>query len=189
MAVASEHPVTGKDVAKLFNEVVIDEILDGIYHADNVPMDDIYQCVPTEMLGTLSSIERPEDLGPSGTGCDAMVLYNELVRLTTILTRVGHFTWVRTYNTNGVIAIQNQMEGDVLLNSSYVRTLATVDPDHTVKSEAPIQAFSISSLFGKLIDAWAASDRHSEDFRLDLCHSVCHVVCYSNCNCDCNCYK
>lgn len=189
MAVVSGDKVSGKDVAELFNSVVIDGILDGVYHAGNIPMDGIYQCIPTDILGTLSSIPRAKDVGPSGTACDAMQLYNELVRFTTALTRVGSFTWVRTYNTNGNIAIQNQMSGRALFSSAYVRSLATVSDDHGIKSENGIKAFDIQTLLSKLIDAWEKSDRYVHNARLDLCHSVCHVVCHSDCDCYCQCYK
>lgn len=189
MAVQAENIVKQSDVAKLFNDVIVETILKDAYHSGNIPMDEQYQCIPTDILGNIDSVERAGDIGPAETTISASSLYNELVRLTTALTRVGTFTWVRTYNTNGNIEIQNEMSGKALFNTSYIRSLAAVNSDHGIVAESIVRVFNINTLLSNLLAAWENTERYEHNERLDLCHSVCHVVCYSDCYCNSSCYK
>ena len=189
MALRVDGRITDSDIADAFNTTVIDTILAGAYHADNIPMDGSYQCIPSNRLGTLSSVQRAQNLGPAETVVNAQNLYNELVRLTTLMTRVGTFTWIRTYNTDGVISITGQKSGKALFNTSAVMSLATVSGSHNVKAENIISVVGLNTLLSNLLTAWQNSPHPSSDERLDLCHSRCHSDCYSDCNCNSSCYK
>lgn len=187
MAISSNSPIIPSEINSGFSNAVIATILSGAYDINNVPRDGIYECIQSSRLGNRNSIPTP-NVGSSGEIISAAKLYNDLVSITTVLTRVGTFSYVRTYQYNYTTTTVFSASGKALFTADYIRSLAAVsNPD--ISTDKVISANNINVLFANLLTAWNNTSKHHNVITNATCHSDCHSDCYSDCYSDCDCYK
>jgi hypothetical protein len=150
-------------------------------------MDGSYEMVPSNILAPLSSVSSPS-VGVTGNVINALTIYNNLVAVTNDLTRVGTWTYIRTYNDNGSVTTQRQANGKALYTSAYKKTI-TNPANADVASGKTIKVSSLNQLFANLLSAWNATAKYVNNKRVDLCHSNCHSNCHSDCHSNSTCYK
>lgn len=187
MAMTVDTVITTGVINNDFISQVKNTILSGVNHSGNVPMDGSYEMVPASILGALSSVPNPS-VGVKDGAISASQIYNNLVEVTRILTRVGTWTYTRTYNTNGNISVQHSGSGRALFNSNYIKSLPAV-ANGGVALDGIISIRSINTLFANLLAAWRSANKHNNVKRVDLCHSRCHSNCHSDCHSKSSCYK
>ena len=199
MAVTSNNIINPNDIIRGFTEAVVNTILEDAYDINNPPMDGTNYCIEQDRLGDKNSIVIP-DVGIRGAKVNASSIYNTLVAITTTLTRVGTFSYIRRYRTTTLIAsttvegqyttqetnnIVYQTSGTAFFTESYIRSLASVSNSNVV-SNAIISATGIQALFNNLASAWERTNRHNNVIDLQDCHSDCNCYtgrCYSSTNC------
>jgi len=187
MAITTNDIITIDDIHNGFTELVMNTILENAYDIDNVPMDGSYYCIQPDRLGSKASLPTP-NAGLKGTGISAINLYNNLVALTTVLTRVGTFSYVRTYQINRTVHTQFTLSGKALFTESYIKTLSAVTNDDVVSGKV-ISSAGINNLFANLLAAWTNTEKHHNEITNNLCHSNCHSNCHSDCHVNSSCYK
>ena len=199
MAVTSNSIINPNDIISGFREAVVNTILENAYDINNPPMDGTNYCIQQDRLGDKNSIVIPS-IGISGAKVNALNIYNTLVSITTTLTRVGTFSYVRRYRTTTLIAsttvegeyrteetnnIAYQTSGTAFFTESYIKSLASFSNDNIV-SNAIISATGIQALFNNLAVAWRNTNRHNNVISIQDCHSDCNCytgTCYSSTNC------
>ena len=192
--ITSGNVVTIKTINDVFTETVVDVILNNAYDINNAPVDKYsgktYKCIQDGRLGDKNDLPVV-NAGISGTIVTAMELYNNLVSMTTILTRVGTFTYVRRYRSSndGVdsYTTQKTVKGKALFNDSYIKTLKSFT--NPVTSNSIISADTINTLIANLLTAWKDTNRHANSKTVTLCHTDCHTDCHNDCNANDDCYK
>lgn len=187
MAINSKEIVAINDITNGFTNTVMNVILANAYDINNVPMDGSYYCIEPDRLGNIQNLPKP-NIGAKNTLVSAINIYNNLVALTTVLTRVGTFSYVRTYGVNSSRRTDYTLSGKALFNASYVKTLANV-PNDGVLSDKVITSADINTLFANLLSSWSNTAKHHNSISNNLCHSNCHNNCHSDCNNDSDCYK
>lgn len=187
MAIATGSAITPADITNGFVSAVKDVILANAYDINNVPMDGQTHCIEPERLGNKNHLPTPS-VGVSGGPMIASQLYDNLCYVTTVLTRVGTFSYVRTYQYDNDRRVEFQLSGKALFTDAYARSLASVT-NPGVASGQVISAAGLNSLFVNLLDAWNRTSKHHNNKENHCCHSNCHNDCYSDCHGNCNCYK
>lgn len=183
----AENPITTGAINSDFITQIKNVILNGANHSGNVPMDGSYEMVPSSILAALSSVPDPS-VGFKDGPISASQIYNNLVEVTRILTRVGTWSYTRTYRTNTTVEVQASGSGKALFNSSYIRTLPSV-ANAGVAVDSVMSVSSLNRFLANLLSAWNSANKYHHVTQLDLCHSDCHNVCHSNCYSKSACYK
>lgn len=188
MGYASNNNITTGDICNAFTNQVYDVILNGAADINNVPRDGGYVCIQTARLGNKNTLPRPSIPAAGGDTINALQIYENLVSITTVLTRVGTWSYLRTYGVNKGTRVDCQRSGKALFNESYIRTL--IKPDNTtVLTNQVISIAGLNALFAALLRAWNGTNKHHNNIHHSFCHSNCHSDCHSDCHNDCNCYK
>lgn len=188
MGYASNNNITSGDICDAFTNQVYNVILNGAVDVNSVPRDGGYVCIQTERLGNKNTLPRPSIPAKSGNTINALQIYENLVSITTILTRVGTWSYLRTYGVNNGRRTDCQRSGKALFNESYIRTLSRPN-NFTVLTNRVISISGLNALFAALLSAYNNTDKHHNSIHHALCHSNCHSNCHSDCHNDCNCYK
>jgi len=167
MAVAVGNAINVADIANLFNSTVIANITSGAHHLNNPPMDGSYFCVPSNMMDDINNLPTPS-FGVSGGKITASSIATALINVTQNLTRVGTFSYVRTYRTLREIrsrydpllqstyrgygvgyvitntnTVRAQKNGKVIFTNSYVRQLGSTT-GATALNYSPASYFVVS---------------------------------------------
>lgn len=189
MALSTDQIINPSDIVSGFTASVVNSILSGAYHTGNPPMEGGRQCVPTYMMDHINNLPRTTSVGSTNTIVTASTIYYSLMSIVANLTRVGTFSWVRTFNTEGVISVVGSMGGKVVFAPGYAVSLATTS-DGGVVTNNIISTSAINALFSNLYSAWSRSNRPTYNGRQDDCHVQCHTNCHQNChgNCNSQCY-
>ena len=187
MAIVSKNIININDINTEFTQKVINTILSDAYDINNVPMDGSYYCIEPDKLGNKDSLPTP-NVGSPNTLVSAINIYNNLVSLTTVLTRVGTFSYIRTYQVNSSIQTQYSLSGKALFNTSYIKSLPAV-PSDTIAKGKVINSADINTLFANLLAAWNTAAKHHNTVSTNLCHTNCHSNCHSDCHSNGGCYK
>ena len=201
MPILPKSQIKPNEIINEFNQVVVNTILTDVYDINNPPMDEIYYCVEQEKLGDKNSITIP-NIGLKGSLIIASDLYNALVAVTTALTRVGTFSYVRTYRESRTvysltvegeshveenISTVKEASGTAFFTEEYVKNLASFSDADVVK-KALIKATGIHTLIGNLLTAWENTTKHHNELTVESCHTDCN--CYTgSCYSETNCYK
>lgn len=188
MGYVSGNAITTGDICNAFTNQVYNVILNGAVDINSVPMDGGYVCIQSNRLGNKNTLPKPTIPAVSGNAINALQIYQNLVSITTVLTRVGTWSYLRTYGVNKGTRTDCSKSGKALYNESYIRTLKNPN-NTTVLSGQTISIAGLNSLFSDLMRAWNSTDKHHNSIHVSLCHSNCHSDCYSDCHNDCNCYK
>lgn len=187
MAINTGSVITPSDISNGFVAAVKNVILANAYDVNNIPMDGQTHCIEPDRLGNKNNLPEPS-IGIPGAPISASQLYDNLCYVTTVLTRVGTFSYLRTYQYDDTRVPQFQLSGKALFNDSYTRTLAPVTNPGIYGGQV-ISAAGLNSLFANLLDAWNRTSKHHNNKEHHHCHSNCHNDCYSDCHGNCNCYK
>ena len=195
MATINEHDkVISGTINNKFKEAVIDKILEDAVDISNPPTvtykNVVYTCIQDGLLGDKKDLPSYEAID-SGTIITAMDLYNKLVEIVHVLTRVGTYSYILRYKStdDGKVSYSNKKTaaGKALFNDSYIKTLATVT--NPIASNEVIQASTMNTLMSNLLKAWNNTSKHANTKTDTLCHTNCHNDCHNNCNANDNCYK
>lgn len=183
------NKVLKNDIVSSFVSDVKDVILRGVYHSGRIPVCRGYVCVPSYMLGNLSSIGSPTNAGTTGNIVSASTIYNALVDVTRTLTRVGTFSFSVLLQTDSGYLNMGSLSGSALFSASYIRTLPTV-ANGGVTSKGSISARSLNSLISNCLAAYNSASKYHHSSSYKYCHSSCHSNCHQNCydNCHTDCY-
>lgn len=190
MAMNQGNQIQTSSIIEKFTNDVKNTILSGAYHAGNIPYCQGYQCVPTAMLGNVDSIQSPEGVGTAGNKITASQVYTALIDVTTALTRVGSFSFVRRiqyrdqYGSSGY-RITGQLSGKALFSDEYIKTLNPVE-HNDLDASKPVTVKVINDLIAACLTAWQGTVRHNYTYTDDYCHENCHSNCHYNCHSNCH---
>lgn len=182
-----EGIISIEDINDEFVSNIMNTILQGACDVNSVPKDGIYNCIQPERLGNKNNLPKAQ-FAVKGEIVSAVNLYNNLVALTTVLTRVGTYSYVRTFKYQDQIVEEYRTSGKALFNDSYIRQLKEVR-NESMKPQSILSANSIKDLFTELLNSWRDTSKHHNEITNELCHSNCHVDCHSDCHSDSVCYK
>ena len=201
MALSTNEIINSNEIIDNFTSLVVNTILNDAYDINNVPMDTdgVHSCINRNDLGDKNTVEIPH-FGSTDNIINAKMLYDALVAITTTLTRVGTFSYVRTYRTSRIVCstteegvretvestnIMYQTSGTAFFSEKYVKKLASFN-DADVVEDAIIKATGIKTLFSNLMNAWNRTTKHRSIITINECHSDCNCYtgsCYSSSNC------
>ena len=200
------------DIINKFNTAVVNKITKDTYDLVNPPMDDIYQCVPSDMLDNLDNITVSE-IGLIGQKISASTLVNALIETTKNLTRVGTFTYARTYHSSRIPTEEgvfyegkyyNKNEtiyditetvatksGKVLFKADKIRNLSSTPTSTGITAGSIISIANINSFCSSCLSAWNNTSKYEYSYTNPTCHDSCHSNCHGNCYGDCHgsCYS
>lgn len=201
MALVVNGDITPEAVIERFQAAVVDNILNGVYHAGNPPMCRGYQCVPIQYMDHVNNVNKTPNIGSDGNIINATTLLDGLISITRDLTRVGTFAftvWMK-HSTSGVDSSGNTVpsststeqidsaSGKVLFTKDYIRSNFS-NPADIVGTEygQTIKADSLNQLLYNIFNHWSTTSRHSYSGRAEVCHVVCHNNCHYNCHSNCH---
>lgn len=187
MALKVGDTIITTDIINKFVRDVKNKILSGANHSGNIPYASGYLCVPTEILGNIHDIPEPH-IGNPGEPVTALSIYNAVVNVTRILTRVGTWNYQRYLQTDSGYNLTLDQSGKALFTNAYIRTLPRV-PDSGVKSGSRITVSSINDLMTACFNAWQNTSKHHNYKRDNYCHSSCHNSCHSSCHNESSCHS
>lgn len=206
MSIVATSDITNESVIERFQSAVVENILNGVYHAGNPPMCRGFQCVPIAYMDHVSNVNKTPNVGNDGTIISATQLLNGLIDITRNLTRVGSFVFTlwKKNTQGGVDSNGNEVassswkteeasaSGKVLFTNAYIRsgfTLPSSLQQGTVAGNT-MTAANINQLFANIYSAWSSADRYEHTESAEICHSSCHDNCHSNCHgaCHCTCH-
>lgn len=194
MAIASGQKILYADIINRFVSDVTQVVLQApIVHSGNVvtynvPRTGAVPVVPVNLLGHLSEIPTPSIVGGApGNRVNAKELYDAMVYVTTILTRVGTYQFDVYFGTDSGYHRVNSVGGKALFNASYMRTLPAVGNGGVAKGNK-ITAQNLIALFQNCLSAWQNTDRHHNIHSARYCHSSCHSSCHSYCHTNVDCH-
>ena len=193
---------------------VYNPIINGAYHSANVPKDGIYNMIQPERLGNLNLVKSNIDnnlskIGTSGGIINASILAKLMIECTRILTKVGTWSYVRSYKTtipehygydedygystlipeHEETTVQRSASGKALFSDSYIKSLIRNPSTNVTPTSANlISATGLNSFYADLLSIWQSTSRHANSIVLDLCHGDCHSDCHDDCHSD-DCYK
>lgn len=219
MAIGSNNVISLDDIINGYITNVYNPIINGAYHSGNIPTESIYNCIEPERLGNLSNLSSTinktlNNVGTKGGTITASALANMMIECTRLLTRVGTWSYVRTYRTSNsryktyeyddegdescyghfewheksdTTSTVSSKSGKALFSDEYIKTLART-PNYKPASGAVITASTLNSFFADLLSVWNSTSKYRNSVVINSCHSVCYNACYSDCHDD-SCYK
>lgn len=197
------------DIINVFKSSVVNTIIANAYDIKNPPLDGQYQCVPSSIMDSVDNIVI-NNIGTTGQRISASSIVNTLVSMTTNLTRVGTFTYVRRLHesyrvessndkgglTQGEVLYDRYVEqtrksGKVIFTTNYIRSLKVTPSNGGVVVNNPITISGINALCASCLSSWNSTDKYNYNYTNDVCHTVCHNNCHNNCYSVCysNCYS
>lgn len=204
--IESDKLITADMIIETFKTSVIDEILKGAYHAQNIPTcrydGKVYQCVPSDQLGSSDYFEKKnniwKDLYVSGN------IVAALVGITSMFTNIGSFAWalyVKNVNyptesgvTNGTFKV-SELSGKCIFNKDkYTRTNIPESSviNNGIRAGEQINAKNLVTLINSCLKAWSKASRPNYENSVTItntCHDNCHDKCHDNCNCHDECHN
>lgn len=188
MALTIGNVIITNDIINNFVSQVKNVILNGANHKSNIPYLQNYQCVPTNVLGDINSVPNPSvnDIGGTNNSINALKIYNSLVEVTHILTRVGTWSFNLYLSTDSGKRLVGSTNGTALFETSYIKTLnPEVDLSGVIKDNV-ISVDSINKLLDSCLTSWENTSRHHEYNEVTYCHSSCHSDCHNDCHNSCD---
>lgn len=193
MAISTGSLPKVDDMVNGFIVNVWNPITANAYHSGNVPTESGYNMIQPERLGNLTNTKNKIDnklrtIGSTGKQMNSTKLYNVTVECTKLLTKVGTWSYTRTYNTDGTLTVQHTASGKAMFSDAYIKSLGASPNRDLIKAHDIVSANKLNSFYASLLNAWQQTSRHSNVVRNDLCHTQCHSNCHDNCHSN-SCYK
>lgn len=194
MAVSTGQKILDADIINRFITDVTNVILaNPLVHSGNVvtkyvPQNGNVPVVPVSLLGHTSEIPKPVIVGAGpGKRVNAKELYDAMVYVTHVLTRVGTYEFNVYYRTDGGSRKVSTTTGKALYTADYIRTLSPVGTNGLVKGNK-ITAQTIITLLQSCVSAWMNTKRYHSVSARTYCHSSCWGDCHSYIACHVDCF-
>lgn len=192
-------PATPAKVGYIFTQNVIKSILNGnvLSSEQNIasPITGNY-VVPFNILDSKYNVPYFYP-GHAGTIASAAEVYNELIRMTRWLLKVGTYSYSEYRQTDGGSDNHWSSSGAAIFTDSYAASqigninsaaLTPMPGNGGVVNTGVMSVQSINNLAANCLSSWGSSRRPSYAYTHVYCHSSCHNSCHDSCHSDCNCY-
>lgn len=190
--------ISSNSAGKVVNVDLIDKIITGsVLSRENVAISPTGNyVVPANILDYKSNVPS-FSLGAPDSVANGLTVYNELMRLTRWLLKVGTYSY-REYRTCTGFSFSSDSEwstsGAALFTDAYTvsqigninnAVLSPVPNNGGVLATQIISVDSIRQLVVNCFNSWRTSRRPNYSNTHSYCHNSCHNNCHSDCHSNC----